>query len=230
MSGKVEANAWIPADTDEGRDHWEALQTIHRRTEADHNGLHQAVVGRLRADPGECVRNQLSFVFRCDDPVHGDMFPYGKGGDPARSDYAGDASGLKLIPRNMAEPVLGAWRDAGHSLGFSPHGARHSFLCWEHHRRNDAMTPLRMMAAETPGPDIRFLAGGIDASELPSGNKRDGAVTDQIRDYGLPMGRLHRPLWLHDGGRSSAALEEAQPRPLKRAARTDWPGRFIVVR
>lgn len=47
------------------------------------------------------------------------------------------------------------------------------------------VTPARMLAAETAGLDIRFHAGMVDASELPSSYKRAGAVMDQIRDYGL---------------------------------------------
>ena len=42
-----------------------------------------------------------------------------------------------------------------------------------------------MLATETQGLDIRFHAGAVDASELPSSYKRAGAVMGQIRDYGL---------------------------------------------
>ena len=42
-----------------------------------------------------------------------------------------------------------------------------------------------MLKAETQGLDIRFHAGGIDMSELPSSYKRADAVVRQIKDYGL---------------------------------------------
>ena len=48
-----------------------------------------------------------------------------------------------------------------------------------------SVTPAQMLAAETAGLDIRFHAGAVDASELPSSYKRAGTVMDQIRDYGL---------------------------------------------
>lgn len=48
-----------------------------------------------------------------------------------------------------------------------------------------AVTPGQILAAETAGLDIRFHAGRIDASELPSSYKRAGAVIEQIREYGL---------------------------------------------
>ena len=41
------------------------------------------------------------------------------------------------------------------------------------------------MAAETKGLDVRFHAGGIDASELPSSYKSAASVVAQIKDYGL---------------------------------------------
>ena len=177
----LKQNAWIPADTDEGRDYWEALQIIRRWTKANHNALHQAVVERLRAEPGDRYWNEHNFVFR-----RGDMFLHGKGATPAWDGYAADATGLTLIPLNMAEPVLVVrGRDAAHALGFSPHGAGRNFSRSEHRRRMGAVTPAQMLAAETAGLDIRFHAGAVDASELPSSYKRAAAVTDQIRDYGL---------------------------------------------
>jgi hypothetical protein len=42
-----------------------------------------------------------------------------------------------------------------------------------------------MLKAETEGLDIRFHAGGVDASELPSSYKKAGSVVDQIRSYDL---------------------------------------------
>lgn len=177
----LKQNAWIPADTDEGRDYWEALQTIRRWTKANHNALHQAVVEKLRAEPGDRYWNEHNFVFK-----RGDLFLHGKGATPAWEDYAPDATGLTLIPLNMAEPVLVVkGRDAAHALGFSPHGAGRNFSRTEHRRRMGAVTPVQMLAAETAGLDIRFHAGAVDASELPSSYKRAGAVMDQIHDYGL---------------------------------------------
>lgn len=177
----LKQNAWIPADTDEGRDYWEALQIIRRWTKANHNALHQAVAEALRASPGERFWNEHNFVFR-----RGDLFLHGKGATPAWGDYAADASGLTLIPLNMAEPVLVVkGRDAAHALGFAPHGAGRNFSRTEHRRRMGAVTPAQMLAAETAGLDIRFHAGAVDAAELPSSYKRAAAVTDQIRDYGL---------------------------------------------
>jgi tRNA-splicing ligase RtcB (3'-phosphate/5'-hydroxy nucleic acid ligase) len=177
----LKQNAWIPADTEDGRAYWAALQIIRRWTKANHNALHQAVVERARTSMGDRVWNEHNFVFERDG-----LFYHGKGATPAWADYAQDATGLTLIPLNMAEPVLVVrGRDAAHGLGFSPHGAGRNFSRTEHRRRMGTMTPEDRLRTETKGLDIRFHAGGIDASELPSGYKRADAVVRQIKDFGL---------------------------------------------
>lgn len=177
----LKQNAWLPADTEEGRDYWEALQVIRAWTKANHISIHDAAIGAARAEVLDRYWNEHNFVFR-----RGDLFYHGKGATPAWGDFAHDASGLTLIPLNMSEPVLVArGKDAGHGLGFSPHGAGRNFSRSEHRRRMGTVTPEQMLKAETEGLDIRFHAGGVDASELPSSYKKADAVVAQIKDYGL---------------------------------------------
>ena len=47
------------------------------------------------------------------------------------------------------------------------------------------MTAQQALEAETKGLDIRFPAGGIDASELPSSYKNAGSVVRQIDSFAL---------------------------------------------
>ncbi|MEL7444208.1 MAG: RtcB family protein [Pseudomonadota bacterium] len=175
-------NAWIPADTQEGRDYWDALQLIRKWTKANHNAIHQATVESVSVgDTGDRFWNEHNFVFK-----RGDLYYHGKGATPAWEDYAADASGRTLIPLNMSEPVLVVrGKDAKAGLGFSPHGAGRNYSRSEHKRRMGKMTPEQMLRAETEGLDIRFSAGGIDASELPSSYKCADNVVAQIKSYGL---------------------------------------------
>lgn len=175
-------NAWIPTDTEEGRDYWDALQLIRKWTKANHNAIHQATVEAARVgDVGARFWNEHNFVFKRDD-----LFYHGKGATPAWSDYAADATGLTLIPLNMSEPVLVVrGKDADHGLGFSPHGAGRNYSRSEHKRRMGSVTPDQMLQAETEGLDIRFHAGGVDASELPSSYKSADSVVAQIKSYDL---------------------------------------------
>ena len=86
----------------------------------------------------------------------------------------------------MSEPVLVVrGKNADHGLGFSPHGAGRNFSRSEHKRRMGSVTPDEMLKAETEGLDVRFHAGGVDASELPSSYKSAGSVVAQIKSYDL---------------------------------------------
>ena len=177
----LKQNAWIPADTEEGEAYWEALQLIREWTKSNHDVLHQATADASGAKHDMRIWNEHNFVFKRDD-----LFYHGKGATPAWEDFADDASGLTLIPLNMAEPVLVArGRDADHALGFSPHGAGRNFSRSEHKRRSASKTPEEMLREETEGLDIRFFENKIDVSELPSGYKKADAVVEQIDSYGL---------------------------------------------
>ena len=178
--GTLKQNAWIPAGTEEGRAYWEALQLIRRGTEANHAAIHGAVIEAMRIEPGERVWNEHNFVFERDG-----VFLRGRGATPAWEGYAADATGLTLVPLNMAQPVLVVrGRDRAEALGFAPHGAGRNVSRSEHKRRM-AGTPEAALARETRGLDVRFAAGGIDPSELPSSYKGAASVVAQIERFGL---------------------------------------------
>jgi len=173
-------NAWIPADTDKGRAYWAALQLIREWTKANHIAIHDHAAQAAGVEAQERFWNEHNFVFERDG-----LYYHGKGATPAWGSYADDATGLTLIPLNMSEPVLVVrGKDAKRGLGFSPHGAGRNFSRSEHKRRLK-MTPDQALKAETEGLDIRFHAGGVDASELPSSYKNADAVVAQIKSYDL---------------------------------------------
>ncbi|MEM9247675.1 MAG: RtcB family protein [Pseudomonadota bacterium] len=174
-------NAWIPADSAEGRAYWAALQLIRAWTKANHEAIHDRTADRAGAAPGERFWNEHNFVFE-----RGGLYYHGKGATPAWDSFAPDATARTLIPLNMAQPVLVVrGKDAAHGLGFSPHGAGRNVSRSEHKRRMGGVTPDQALKAETAGLDVRFFAGGVDASELPSSYKDADAVVSQIASYGL---------------------------------------------
>lgn len=174
-------NAWLPADSEEGLAYWEALQLIRKWTKANHNAIHQATLEASRANLDDRFWNEHNFIFKRDG-----LYLHGKGATPAWEGYATDATGLTLVPLNMAEPILVTrGKDPARGLGFSPHGAGRNFSRTEHRRRMGAMTPEQMLAKETTGLDIRFHAGTIDPSELPSSYKKAETVARQIESFGL---------------------------------------------
>ena len=179
----LKQNAWLPADTEDGVAYWDALQIIRKWTKTNHNSIHQATVEAVGASVADRFWNEHNFVFR-----RGDVFYHGKGATPAWKDFAHDAdpAGRTIIPLNMAEPVLIVkGTDAEHGLGFSPHGAGRNWSRTEHMRRLGTKTPDEALAQEAKGFDVRFFAGKVDASELPSSYKPAAAVEAQIKEFGL---------------------------------------------
>jgi tRNA-splicing ligase RtcB (3'-phosphate/5'-hydroxy nucleic acid ligase) len=174
-------NAWIPAETREGETYWSALQTVRAWTKANHFAIHDRVAAHCRGVEDR-FWNEHNFVFRKSDG----LFYHAKGATPAWADYADDASGLTLIPLNMAEPILIArGRNAENGLGFAPHGAGRNFSRTAFMRRFAHMTEAEIVAEQTKGIDARFFCGVPDVSELPAAYKSAAMVRRQIAEYGL---------------------------------------------
>jgi tRNA-splicing ligase RtcB len=175
-------NAWIPADTRDAEQYWEALQLVRAWTKANHFAIHDAAATKLATRVADRFWNEHNFVFRKSDG----LFYHGKGATPAFDNWADDATDLTLIPLNMAEPVLIVrGRNAAHGLGFSPHGAGRNFSRSQHKRLQGGRTDAEIFAAETAGLDARFFSGVTDISELPSAYKNAAAVRRQIESFGL---------------------------------------------
>ncbi|TPN83809.1 RtcB family protein [Mesorhizobium sp. CU2] len=175
-------NAWIPADTREGEEYWEALQVIREWTKGNHMLIHDLAAEKLSAKVSDRFWNEHNFVFRRSDG----LFYHGKGATPAFDDWADDATDLTLIPLNMAEPVLIVrGKNAEHGLGFSPHGAGRNFSRTQHRRMQAGRSDAEIFAEETRGIDARFFSGVTDISELPSAYKNAASMRRQIEHFGL---------------------------------------------
>lgn len=190
-------NAWIPFDTEEGASYWEALQLIRKWTKENHESIHNATLEKLNskikedgfstAEDHKDIKvedrywNEHNFVFR-----EGDLFYHAKGATPLDDKFLPDITGPRLIPLNMAEPVLivrGATTDR--NLGFAPHGAGRNFSRTQHKKSLAHKTIDEVFAEETQGLDIRFFSNDIDISELPSAYKSAKNVRAQIEEFGL---------------------------------------------
>ena len=175
-------NAWIPADTAEGETYWNALQILRGWTKASHFAIHDIIAATLGLPRKDRFWNEHNFVFQKSDG----LFYHGKGATPAWADYAADASGLTLIPLNMAQPILIArGLNAANGLGFAPHGAGRNMSRSAFMRRNAGKTGLEILREQTAGIDARFFSGIPDLSELPGAYKDADAVRAQIAEFGL---------------------------------------------
>ncbi|MGV1754753.1 RtcB family protein [Agrobacterium sp. CG674] len=185
-------NAWMKADSDQGREYWQALQAVRLWTKMNHFAIHREVASIIGNKIDGQFWNEHNFVFQKSDG----LFYHAKGATPSFPGFAKDDQGLTLIPMNMAQPIL----IAGHAnnaaaLGFAPHGAgrnqsrtAHIKTLMEEFGDTRGLGPnakATILERETKGLDIRFYTGDADVSELPSAYKNADEVQRQIDLYQL---------------------------------------------
>ena len=176
----LKQNAWIPFDTDEGKSYWEALQIIRKWTKKNHEVIHDATLEKLGIDKENRFWNEHNFVFK-----DGDLFCHAKGVTPLDKKFMPDITGPRLIPLNMAEPVLiVSGKTTKTNLGFAPHGAGRN-ISRTQHRRSKIGDNYQIFKEETKGLDVRFFSKEIDITELPSAYKNAETVRNQMNEFGL---------------------------------------------
>lgn len=179
--GIPKQNAWIPADTDDGRDYWAALQIIRKWTKANHSCLHTAAADLVSSKIGERFWNEHNFVFQEDE-----LFYHAKGATPVHNAFLPDSQGVQIVPLNMGEPVLLVQGEkTPTNLGFAPHGAGRNLSRTAHKRTLGGAIEDEVFRAETGHIDARFFSGNIDTSELPSAYKSAAEVVRQMEHFGL---------------------------------------------
>lgn len=175
-------NAWIPYESEEGKEYWEALQIVREWTKLNHTTLHNATAEKLIATPLDRFWNEHNFVFK-----DGDLFYHAKGATPLDGKFVPDSKdGLRLIPLNMSQPVLIVrGKTTENNLGFAPHGAGRNISRGQHKRNKAHKTVEEIFVEETKGLDVRFFSNNIDISELPSAYKDAEMVKRQMKEFGL---------------------------------------------
>ncbi|GAA3950537.1 RtcB family protein [Hymenobacter algoricola] len=174
-------NAWIPSQSEEGKQYWAALQTVRKWTKQNHLCLHDAIGSQLGARVQQRYWNEHNFVFR-----DGDLFYHAKGATPLDPKFMPDITGPRIIPLNMAQPILiveGPTTE--NNLGFAPHGAGRNLSRTRHKSSKGRQTKEDLFAEETRGIDARFFFNQIDISELPSAYKDAEEVKRQIAQFNL---------------------------------------------
>lgn len=196
-------NAWIPADSSEGINYWNALQTIRKWTKQNHICIHDEICKRLEVNALDRYWNEHNFVFK-----DGDLYYHAKGATPLVGKFLPDAiTSKRIIPLNMAQPILiveGGTTE--NNLGFAPHGAGRNMSRSKHKYSKGDQSIQEIFAEETKGIDARFFFNNIDISELPSAYKNAEDVKKQISGFNLattideitPYGSLMAGDWEKD--------------------------------
>jgi tRNA-splicing ligase RtcB len=177
----LKENAWIPFDTEEGRNYWEALQIIREWTKLNHISIHDMIAEKTNENVFNRFWNEHNFVFK-----DGDLFYHAKGATPLDDKFMNDITGPRLIPLNMAEPILIVGGETTtNNLGFAPHGAGRNISRTAHRKSKGEKSIDEIFAEETVGLDVRFFSNEIDITELPSAYKNAASVRNQMEEFGL---------------------------------------------
>lgn len=199
--------SWIVADSDEGKQYWEALQIAREWTKLNHYGLHAATAGVLGiSNPSEAlwtIWNEHNFVFKRDD-----VFYHAKGATPSYQGFSEDDKGFSIIPMNMGKPILITRHlDNVEALGFAPHGAGRNQSRTGYLKTIPVEDRDDKYLSETEGLDVRWYTGKPDLTECGSAYKdadmirrvidRSGLadVVDEIKPYGCIMAGEIPPLY-----------------------------------
>jgi len=177
----LKKNAWIPFDSEEGKEYWNALQTIRNWTKANHTCIHNATAEKLKIEVQDRYWNEHNFVFK-----KGELFYHAKGATPIDESFMPEKNTFKLIPLNMSEPVLIVKGETTeNNLGFAPHGAGRNISRSAHRRTKGDAKIETIFEEETKGLDVRFYSNEIDITELPSAYKNAANVRAQMDEFGL---------------------------------------------
>lgn len=175
-------NAWIPFDTQEGKEYWEALMIIREWTRLNHLLIHEEVAKNVGVDIVDWFWNEHNFVFKKDN-----LFYHAKGATPLCDELIIDSTtDFRIIPLNMGQPILiVSGKATENNLGFAPHGAGRNMSRSQHKRDNSNRSAEEILFEEIRDLDVRFYSGQIDISELPSAYKNAEIVKDQIQQFKL---------------------------------------------
>jgi len=211
------ANAWIPFDSDDGQQYWNALQVVREWTKENHKCLHELTLDAVNGDVATRFWNEHNFVFREPTGDTSNVFWHAKGATPIHNDFMPDTNGVQIVPLNMAEPILFVKGSRnGSNRGFAPHGAGRNMSRTAHKKKLAGLKDADIFRDETKGLDVRFYTGVTDISELPSAYKNADAVVADMKRFDLAdvVDRVmpYGSIMAGDGGRN-------QPWRKKRIAR-----------
>lgn len=177
----LKTNAWIPLNSKEGCDYWDALQIVRDWTKENHTVIHDAAIESLGGKITLRRWNEHNFVFR-----DGDTIWHAKGATPIDREYLPDTDGTQIVPLNMVEPVLLIQgKTTANNLGFAPHGAGRNMSRTKHVKSLSGRSAEDVIAEETKGIDARFWTGKHDLSELPSAYKNAASVQADMEKFKL---------------------------------------------
>jgi tRNA-splicing ligase RtcB len=121
LPGELLRLAWLPLDSDEGREYWNAMQLMGRYAAANHACIHKHIAENLGAQVLLDLENHHNFAWKekhIIDGVEREVVVHRKGATPAGQGVLG------IIPGSMASPgFIVSGKGNPESLNSASHGA-----------------------------------------------------------------------------------------------------------
>ena len=181
--------AWLSLGSEEGRQYWHAMELMGRYAAANHELIHQRIVGNLGAESLLKLENHHNFAWR-EEHDGQEVVVHRKGATPAGTGMLG------IIPGSMATPGY-VVRGLGNaeSLNSAAHGAGRKMsrkaamkqFTWEQGR--EFLTRM----------NVNLISAGLD--EVPMAYKDIEAVMKAQEDLVVKVGRFDPRLVLMNRGR-----------------------------
>lgn len=170
--------AWLDLDSEAGQEYWLAMELMGRYAAANHELIHDHLMGRLNAYALGGVENHHNFAWR-ESHQGRDLIVHRKGATPAGRGELG------VIPGSMATPgyVVQGLGEA-RSLNSASHGAGRRMS------RNQARKQFNWdeIHRQLQTRHVRLISGDID--EAPDSYKDIDQVMEAQRDLVEPLARF----------------------------------------
>lgn len=159
LPGALRHLAWLPLDSPEGREYWDAMQLMGRYASANHELIHRSIARSLGEQPVLDIENHHNFAWIEKHDIGGqarEVVVHRKGATPAGTGVLG------IIPGSMAAPAF-LVRGKGNedALRSAAHGAGR-IMGRKQAARTFTWNAARKVLAEH---DVRLLSAGLD--EVP---------------------------------------------------------------
>lgn len=170
LPGGLNNLAWLDMDSEEGMEYWKAMELMGRYASANHEVIHEGVLGELGEKTVSSIENHHNFAWK--ENLEGkEMIVHRKGATPAAEGT------LAVIPGSMASPAFVVrGRGVKRSICSAAHGAGRKMS------RSAAKKKFRMKDLEKVLEEkgITLITAGID--EVPMAYKDIEAVMNEQRD------------------------------------------------
>ena len=162
--------AWLDMDSEEGEEYWKAMELMGRYASANHEVIHDGVLGELGERTISSIENHHNFAWK-ETLGEKELIVHRKGATPAAAET------LAVIPGSMASPAFVVrGRGIKRSIRSAAHGAGRKMS------RSAAKKKFRMKDLEKVLDEngITLISAGID--EVPMAYKDIESVMNEQRD------------------------------------------------